>query len=31
MLSIPTSISFVGETMAAGQGRQLQIDMESVA
>ncbi|OYU40307.1 MAG: hypothetical protein CFE33_07170 [Pseudorhodobacter sp. PARRP1] len=31
MLRIPTSICFEGETMAAGQGRQQQIDTESVA
>ena len=31
MLGIPASICFEGETMAAGQGRQLQIDMNYVA
>ena len=31
MLSITDPLSFVGETRAVRQGRQLQIDMESVA
>ena len=31
MRRIPASICFEGETMAAEQGRQLQIDMECVA
>lgn len=31
MLRIPASICFEGETMAAGLGRQLQIDTENVA